>query len=188
MNRREILAWISRSLATGVAGVIGIPGIRYLLGGSRSAEAGKTAFTRLVRFKDLQPGRPMLVPVMGQAQDAWVRHDRHVVGRVWLVRQAGAADPAAEGAVKVFSTICPHMGCQVNSQGGKGFLCPCHGANFGIEGNRQPDPQTGERNHAPRDLDHLDCRVVPEESTGDWWVEVKYEKFANGREDRVARA
>lgn len=190
MNRREILAWISRGLAAGVTTVIGLPGIQYLLGGTRSNGSGGSEFARLIRFKDLLPGRPMMVPVIGQKQDAWVRHDRQVVGRVWLVRKPGdAADPSAEGLVKVMSTICPHMGCQVNSQaGGKGFHCPCHGANFGLDGERQTDPRSGERNHAPRDLDPLDCRVVQDESSKEWWVEVKYEKFATGREDRVATA
>ena len=188
MNRRYLLAWISRGLATGVAAVIGLPGVQYLLGVASSGATSESKYARLMRLKDLTPGRATLVPVMGQKQDAWVRHDQQVVGRVWLVRKSGSGtDPGGDAVpVVAMSSVCPHMGCQIQSLSGRGgFQCPCHRATFSIEGDREPDPRTKERNHAPRDMDDLECRVVQEKVTGEWWVEVKYQNFETGLEHRV---
>jgi cytochrome b6-f complex iron-sulfur subunit len=38
-------------------------------------------------------------------------------------------------AYRAVSGICPHLGCTVNSVGGKNpFLCPCHGSHFDQNG------------------------------------------------------
>jgi len=187
VNRRELLEWISRGLATGIATIIGAPGIRYLLDGFRTGTTLDSNFIRLVRLTDLKTGRPTLVPVMGQKQDGWARHERQTIGRVWLVREQ--ADPGQPDMVRALSSVCPHMGCQLQSQSvDQGFLCPCHRATFAVDGRRQPDPRTGDQNHAPRDLDGLDCRLVQDETSHDWWVEVKYQRFETGREHPVIRS
>ena len=132
-----------------------------------------------------------MVPVMGQKRDAWASYDQQVIGRVWLVREPSAAveSVVAETKVRALSSLCPHMGCQLQSPtGGKAFVCPCHRATFAIDGSRLPDPKTGERNHAPRDLDGVDCRLAHDEETGDWWVEVKYEKATPGHKHDVVSA
>jgi menaquinol-cytochrome c reductase iron-sulfur subunit len=183
MNRRELLEWISRGLAAGVAAVIGLPGIRFILGTIQSESTSASQFERVMRLKDLTAGRPTIVPIMGQKRDAWTQSDKQVIGRVWLVRDAASSvESATAGAsVRALSSNCPHMGCQLQSQaGGNAIVCPCHRATFGADGSRQPDPRTGERNHAPRDLDRVDCRLALDEATGDWWVEVKYEKTKSG--------
>lgn len=186
MNRRELLEWVSRGLAAGIAAVVGIPGVRYFLDGVPSESAGKSEFTRLIRLSDLSPGRPTIVPVIGRKQDAWTCHDQQTIGRVWLVREESDSD--GEFTVRAMSSVCPHMGCQLQAQSGcKGFVCPCHRAAFGVDGTRLPDPRSGDRNHAPRDLDRLDCRLVQDEGDGDQWIEVKYERFETGREQRVVR-
>jgi menaquinol-cytochrome c reductase iron-sulfur subunit len=191
MNRRELLEWASRGLATGVATLVGLPGVSYFLGGDQRESSTESQFSRLVKVKDLIPGRPIMVPVMGQKQDAWIQSDRQAIGRVWLVRDADSSleTGSAKQSVRALSSICPHMGCQLQVQsGGKNFVCPCHRASFGVDGQRLPDPKTGERNHVPRDLDELECRLVRDDETGDNWVEVKYEKFKTGLDHRVAGA
>ena len=36
----------------------------------------------------------------------------------------------------LFSRVCTHLGCLVNYNGEeKRFICPCHAANFNLEGN-----------------------------------------------------
>jgi len=191
MNRRELLEWASRGIAAGIAAVVGLPGFRYLLAGIEPASASQAHFERVIRFKDLVPGRPAIVPVMGQKRDAWMRHDQQVIGRVWVVRDpeavAGEAGLPEANQVRVLSSTCPHMGCQLQTQaGGKGFVCPCHRAAFGLQGDRQSDPKTGGHNHAPRDLDALNCRVVQEPATGEYWVEVQFQKFETGQEQQIA--
>jgi menaquinol-cytochrome c reductase iron-sulfur subunit len=183
MNRREVLEWVSRTLAACVAAIIGLPGIRFVLGSMQADAAAESQFQRVMRLKDLVPGRPMMVPILGQKQDAWTRCDQQVIGRVFLVRDAEipAESTPADAKVHALSSICPHMGCQVQCQSGsRAFVCPCHRATFAIDGSRQPDPKTGERNHAPRDMDQIDCHLAKDQATGEWWVEVKYEKHQAG--------
>lgn len=183
-----MLEIISRSMGSCVALAMAIPGIRFMLGNAQDS-ASETTFDRVIRTRDLIPGRPTIVPVMGQKQDAWSRSDREVIGRVWLVREATGESNAADGnhcQVRAFSTTCPHMGCQVQARPGQsGFACPCHRATFDVDGQRLPDPQTNVANPAPRGLDLLESRITRDEATGDSWVEVKYAKFKTGATQQV---
>ena len=183
INRRGLLEWLSRGLAACVAAMIGLPGIRFFLGGAQQLASDQSKFERVMRLKDLVPGRPTIVPIMGQKQDAWMRQDRQVIGRAWLIRDSDNSPAAGSEQTKVraLSGICPHMGCQVQAAtGGKGFVCPCHRATFSVDGARLVDPRTGEPNHAPRDLDDMGCRIAQDDATGELWVEVMYEKFPIG--------
>ena len=191
LSRRSLLELISRILAACVAILMGVPGLRFMLGSIQSQSSRASEFSRVIRAKDLVPGRPKIVPIMGQKQDAWARFDREVIGRVWLVREASGSEPANSGDFKIraLSSICPHMGCQIQAvSGSNGFVCPCHRANFDVDGQRLADPRTSEQNPAPRGLDDLDYRVVQDESSGEWWVEVKYNKFKTGLNHRVVTA
>lgn len=183
MQRRTFLEWFSRGLASSVTAVIALPGFRYFVGGVEGAADQQTAFHRLKRLQDLPIGRPVLAPILGCKQDAWTHSDQQVVGRVWLVREAdGTTTATAESPlVKAFTSVCPHMGCQIQANAtNQGFVCPCHRATFGLNGSRQPDPQSGNQNHAPRDMDCLECRISKDAESGDSWVEVKFEKFESG--------
>jgi menaquinol-cytochrome c reductase iron-sulfur subunit len=49
----------------------------------------------------------------------------------------------------IFSPICPHLGCRPTwADDAKRFLCPCHGSQFGLDGEHLAGP-------APRGLDPL---------------------------------
>lgn len=185
MHRRQLLEWLSRGLAGVVALTIGLPGVRYFLAGMKASADPQATFRRLKRVKDLPIGRPVMAPVLGCKQDAWMRCAEEVLGRVWLVR---SADETGQPAVRAFTSVCPHMGCQIQAQAAnRGFVCPCHRATFGLDGSRQSNPHSGDKNHAPRDMDGLECRIVQDDQTGDAWVEVKFEKFTPGLEQQVAR-
>ncbi|MGH7708864.1 MAG: ubiquinol-cytochrome c reductase iron-sulfur subunit [Vulcanimicrobiaceae bacterium] len=52
----------------------------------------------------------------------------------------------------IFSSICPHLGCHFDWVGDKSrFICPCHGSEYGFEGQYLAGP-------APRGLDPLPFR------------------------------
>jgi len=190
MERREILKWMSGALGAATAATIGIPGARYVFGTLQPTAAAAGVHQRVARLADLRTGVPIQVAITGQRQDAWTTHADEVIGRVWLVRQDDddSADPAA-ARVAAFTTVCPHMGCQIQLHAGRGsFVCPCHRAAFGVDGAPLQNGQAGERNHAPRGMDALDCRVVSDDVTGEWWVEVKYEQFEAGLTHKVSKA
>jgi len=59
-----------------------------------------------------------------------------------------------DGAVpRVFSSVCPHLGCTVPWVGAKNeFICPCHGATFSPDGKRVSGPSL-------RDMDELESQI-----------------------------
>jgi menaquinol-cytochrome c reductase iron-sulfur subunit len=189
MNRRRLLEWLSRGLATSVAAVIGLPGMKYVLAVNKDNPANQATFSRLIRLNDLAPGRPTMVSVLGEKTDAWVNSGQQAIGQVWLVREpvGSTVEGATSGQVRAMSSTCPHMGCRIQLQGdGKNFVCPCHRATFALNGQRLTDPRNGERNHAPRDVDELESRLVEDEITGEQWVEVRYETFKTGLDHKIA--
>ena len=191
MNRREALEWLSRGMAITVTAIVGLPGIRYLCGSAVSSTSSVQDFQRLKRLQDLPVGRPVMVPILGRKQDGWVQGDQQVLGRVWLVRndEQTTTDGSQTPFVSVFNSTCPHMGCQIQAQASnRGFVCPCHRAAFGLDGERTTDVVSHERNHAPRDMDRLDCRIVEDSSTKESWVEVKFEAFELGASKKIARS
>jgi Rieske Fe-S protein len=134
-------------------------------------------------LKDLRVGQPLQVAIAGRKQDGWFLGESQVIGRVWLVRREGE-----DAQVQAFTSLCPHMGCQIQVHPKEtSFVCPCHRAAFGITGERLPESHTGERNHAPRGLDTLDCRIVQDDASGESWIEVQYQKFEPGLTQKVAR-
>jgi menaquinol-cytochrome c reductase iron-sulfur subunit len=185
MNRRTVLEWISRALGAAVASVIAVPGVRTAWESLQGDSGNKPLRQRVARWKDLRPGHPIQVSLVGQKRDAWSVSAREVIGRVWLVRR-DTDDQHAASSISAFTSVCPHMGCQIQlHSGGDKFLCPCHRAAFKLNG--RPDQHGTERNHAPRGMDELQCQVVTD-ADGEKWVEVTYQKFEAGLTTKVARA
>lgn len=81
--------------------------------------------------------------------------------------------PAVTMGFVVFSSICPHLGCRYQWQAeAKRFICPCHGSQFGIQGEKLAGP-------APRGLDPLPFR----ETNGT--AEITWIQYKSGTPDRV---
>jgi glycine/D-amino acid oxidase-like deaminating enzyme/nitrite reductase/ring-hydroxylating ferredoxin subunit len=58
-----------------------------------------------------------------------------------------------DGKVKAFSTVCPHLGCQVEWNDGENtWDCPCHGSRFESDGSLQRGP-------AKRGLDPIEIKT-----------------------------
>ena len=73
--------------------------------------------------------------------------------------------PGKEGALRVLSPICPHLGCSIPwNEAKKEFVCPCHTAVFGPDGVRVSGP-------SPRAMDELDSKVE------DGVLKVRYQIF-----------
>ncbi len=186
-NRRTLLKWISGMLGSVSAATVALPGGRFLADALRPGRKDKAIVQRVARLKDLAPGRPKQVAVTGSRRDAWTLYPDEIIGRVWLVLNAEPAQGKSP-QVSAFTAVCPHLGCTVHVDSGGGhFLCPCHRAAFAFDGNRIEE-QPGQRNHAPRGMDSLECRLVQTPGDDDWWVEVRYEKFEQGLTRKVQKA
>jgi len=185
MNRRTLLAWLSRMLAATSTLLITIPGFGFFFSQRQTGPRKRGLVQRVARLNDLPVGKPVQVSVLGARRDAWTTYPDEIIGRVWLVRAADSAAAQGQPVVKALTSVCPHLGCTVQlDNSGKQFVCPCHRAAFAADGSRLSEK--GHPSHAPRDLDSLDCRIVAGEQ-GEQWVEVDYQQFEQGLTTRVAK-
>ena len=140
-----------------------MPGLRFLLGPLGRAIAERP-LRPLVRLSQLKVGEPEAFAILAERRDAWVRYPREPVGSVWLVRQP----EGAQASVLAFSAECPHLSCPISlGPDRKGFVCPCHGARFSLDGQ-------AENLVAPRGMDAL---AVELSGDPDPEVLVRFERF-----------
>jgi len=73
----------------------------------------------------------------------------------------------------IFSSICPHLGCRYAWDGSANrFICPCHGSQFGVQGEKLAGP-------TPRGLDPLPFR----DKNGQ--AQITWIQYKSGAPDRV---
>ncbi|MBC8355271.1 MAG: Rieske 2Fe-2S domain-containing protein [Planctomycetes bacterium] len=188
MNRRSLLKWISRVIGCTSALIVAVPGISFITAPLRRRSSNGAIKQRVAKLKNLRVGEPKQVAITGSRQDAWVHYSEEVVGRAWVVRETDDSVAPGETLVRAFSAICPHLGCAVRHDGERGFNCPCHKAFFELSGQPLSEVELGHKNPTPRGLDDLECQLVEDEQSGEWWVEVGYEKFEHGLTTKVSRA
>lgn len=192
-DRRSFLGWAINGLGAIFGVVIGVPIVGYLLDPRhRTGAASVFKLAEEVRLSDLSQPMPVQQGVIRDVRrDAWTLHPNDVIGRVWVVLQPGKTMPADAAArralsshdaqgnarnnapIKVFTTICPHLGCSINlNADARSFTCPCHGASFERDGDRAHP----HHNPAPRSMDELTWRADPDDPDGNRLL-VKYENF-----------
>ncbi len=188
MNRRVWLEWAGRLLGLICAAVVVVPGVQYIIAPLRRKSASGQEFKKLSLLEHLVPNVPTHVPVTGSLQDAWTHYDETKVGDTWIVRRTADDVPPEETQVDAYSMICPHLGCNIQpGTGNVPFFCPCHNAEFDIDG---APIRTGDRRHinpAPRGMDLLESRVVQDEASEQWWVEVKFQEFVIGASTKIPK-
>ena len=179
-NRRSLLKWATHGLGVLFAAALGVPAIAYLID-PRKRPAPQNDFRRVARLSELKEAVPYQVVIHDIRRDAWTLHPNDVIGRVWVVK-LGEGDAAAD--YRVFTTVCPHLGCSVNFvEKGKLFICPCHGGTFELTGQRLEKP--GFTNPAPRGMDQLECRRDPSDPQ---LIQVKYQNFIQGQPTAIPKA
>src|SRR5207244_653194 len=94
---------------------------RTVFGGDEPVDVGAVAALRV--------GKPVRVTVVAPLRrNAWTAFTDVALGACWLVRQD-------DGGVRALSTVCPHAGCSVDWDEGRGaFACPCHDSVFAKSG------------------------------------------------------
>jgi Rieske Fe-S protein len=90
-----------------------------------------------------EEGVPRRVVIRGARTDAFLKLGERALGSVLVVRKGST--------VTVFSSVCPHAGCDVGPLEGA-LLCPCHNSRFALDGKVLGGP-------SPRGLDALDASV-----------------------------
>ena len=172
-ERRRVLGIFSKSLlglmavgvVSGPAAVILDPVLREKSGSSNSD------WYRLGRIEDFRLGSsPQSIVLFRDRKDAWLHENDIAFGAVLAQR-------IEQQSFRVFSAVCPHLGCSVKPRGAEGFLCPCHNSAFLPDGSRVLDEKGG-GNPSPRDLDALDWRIT------DGTLEVHWKDYVVGVADK----
>lgn len=177
-NRRSFLSLAIFGIGAVFSAIIGVPVLAYVVD-PRNRKGPKSAMRLVegVKLDELVKDKPVQGVVRDTRMDGWTLYPNDVLGRVWVVqvgqRPANIAnmDQAAKDAyLKVFTTICPHLGCSVNL-GGPCFECPCHAATFNVDGKR-----AAPGNPAQRGMDTLAWDIDPDDPQHNR-IRVTYKKF-----------
>ncbi len=163
-TRRGFISFVTNGLGAIFAVILGAPAVGYILDPlSRAVGAASMRLVEGVRFDQLATNVPIQGVIRDIRRDGWTLYPSDTLGRVWVVkRTTGPLDPERlrnmtqeqrNEQVAVFTTICPHLGCSVNFNGSN-FACPCHAAQFAVNGTRLND-----ENPAQRGMDTLDWTV-----------------------------
>jgi menaquinol-cytochrome c reductase iron-sulfur subunit len=187
-NRRSFLGWATCGLAAIFSAIIGVPIVCYAIDPRhRKGPKSNLKLVEGIKLDELPKNDPRQGVLRDVRLDGWTLYPNDVIGRVWVVQvgdrpdlstiekvKAFNASPAAakEDYLIVFTTICPHLGCSVNSAGGAaGFACPCHNATFELNGKRATAA-----NPALRGMDTLEWQIDETDPDFDR-IKVKYENF-----------
>jgi menaquinol-cytochrome c reductase iron-sulfur subunit len=154
-ERRSFLGMVSGLIVAGISTVLGVTIGRYSISPAFSA-SNEQEWTELGSLDEFAEGKLVKKNVIVSQDAGWGKFQTQ--RSVWVVKKG-------EG-LKVFSGVCPHLGCSVNTRVDK-FVCACHGSEWDVEGARVAGP-------TPRGLDTLEFRV--EENK----LKVKYRDFKQG--------
>lgn len=147
----------------------------------RTKAAGKPMpVTTLDAIPDAANGDVLIgqFPIVADRKDAWNLYPNERIGSVYLVV------PKGETQIKALNTICPHLGCAVDTQRTgeeTKFYCPCHTSSFTLDGERIMPCV------APRSMDQLEC-VQKKTDDGRWEVSVAYQNFLPGLEEKKVKS
>jgi Rieske Fe-S protein len=180
-ERRKFLKWVTHGLGALFGAMLGVPAVLYLID-PRNRPTRASDFKPVGKLSDLEKNVPKQVVIRDVRQDAWTVHPNDVIGRVWLVLYDDGKSPSE---LHAYTTICPHLGCSVDYNAEqKLFVCPCHNGTFNLLGEKQEKALGGGTNPAPRDMDSLE---VDKEKLKEGFIEVKYEKFYQGHEEKIPK-
>jgi menaquinol-cytochrome c reductase iron-sulfur subunit len=142
--RRSFVGILVGVGAAAVGALLAVPLVRFALYPlfARTSDTALSDLGPVDSFSNLSAPLQKMISI--SQRDGW----RESVSEkpVYVVKDA-------QGQLKVLSTVCPHLGCEVpwNTQKQQ-FLCPCHGSAFTADGTRIAGP-------TPRGLDSLDTTV-----------------------------
>jgi Rieske Fe-S protein len=185
-NRRSFLSFAIFGIGSIFTAILGVPVACYFIDPrNRQTPPSTMKLVHGVKLDELNEA-PVQGVVRDTRVDGWNLYPNDVIGRVWVVKMGNAPDLSTQALVmafnantarknqflKVFTTICPHLGCSVNlNAGGNGFACPCHSATFNLNGAR-----ADETNPAKRPMDDLEWEIDTEDPTATR-IRVRFLKF-----------
>jgi menaquinol-cytochrome c reductase iron-sulfur subunit len=125
--------FIKTAALTGVAALVtGVPLASYIVAPSLNKGTGK--WIDFGPVEDLNPGSMEMLSYEFMVKDGWLVLPQR--GFVWAKTEAG-------GKLRVFSSTCTHLACNVIwREEEEVFLCPCHSGRFNSDGKNIAGPPT----------------------------------------------
>jgi Rieske Fe-S protein len=125
MSRSDFVKVVTAFLGSIMGLVVGIPAIGYLISPARKASSSDD-WIPLGPLESYPEGVPTLFNFTRTKVNGWERTVNSY--GVFVIRKAGQE-------VTVLSNKCTHLSCRVNwIEEEQHFHCPCHDAQFGIDG------------------------------------------------------
>lgn len=127
LNRREFIKGAAAAIGGLITAVIGLPTIAYLIDPALK-ESAREAWIPVGKLADMVIGRPTPFSFTRVQVNGWERTSTSHGG--FVIRKS--ADP---NDLLILDSKCTHLACTVNwSETDRVYLCPCHDAKFGQEG------------------------------------------------------
>ncbi len=137
ISRRDFIKVATATVGGVIGAAFGIPAVVYLIDPALNA-SGKDAWVPLGPLENFTIGTPTLITFIRTKVNGWEKTSNSY--GVFVLRKS-------ETEVVVISNRCTHLGCRVNWKEDKqAYVCPCHDAAFGLEGDVLAGPP-------PRPLD-----------------------------------
>jgi Rieske Fe-S protein len=129
----ERRAFIKTTILTGAAAVVTcVPIVSYVIAPALKKSAGK--WVSFGTAEDLKQENFTMLSYEFMVKDGWLVLPQR--GFVW-------AKTESNGQIKVFSSTCTHLACNVIWQEAtKVFICPCHSGRFDADGQPIAGPPT----------------------------------------------
>jgi menaquinol-cytochrome c reductase iron-sulfur subunit len=143
MSRKEFVGIVTAAVGTFMGAMIGIPAIGYLIAPALTKEAAD-AWIPAGPVENYPVGVPTLFNFNRTKVNGWEKTVNSY--GVYITRHE-------DGSILALSNKCTHLSCRVNwNLDANVYICPCHDANFDINGQIVKGPQ-------PRPLDAYETKV-----------------------------
>jgi menaquinol-cytochrome c reductase iron-sulfur subunit len=125
ITRRDFVKLTTAVVGTIMGAVIGLPAIDYLVDPALKSQKAD-AWIPLGKMETFEIGKPALVSFTRSKTNGW---EKTVTSYGMFVLRKSETDTL------VLSNKCTHLGCQVNWKPERNeYVCPCHDAQFDING------------------------------------------------------
>jgi menaquinol-cytochrome c reductase iron-sulfur subunit len=125
ISRRDFIKLTTAAVGTFIGAAIGLPAIDFLIDPALKSTSAD-AWIPLGKLESFTIGTPTLATFNRSQENGWEKSVNSY--GVFVLRKS-------ETEISVLSNKCTHLGCHVNwNAEQKEFICPCHDAQFGIDG------------------------------------------------------
>jgi menaquinol-cytochrome c reductase iron-sulfur subunit len=143
MSRREFVSIVTAAAGTVMGAIIGIPAIGYLIAPALQ-KVSADVWIAAGPITNYAVGIPTLFNFNRTMVNGWEKTVNSY--GVYIIQNE-------DGTIQALSNKCTHLSCRVSWQPElSAYVCPCHNAHFGINGQIISGPQ-------PRPLDSYETKI-----------------------------